>query len=85
MDKITDTIEFQRAFDRKISYLNTPLYSELIPGLCDDYYRSFLKEDQMIGACIAEVRRIKGELKRLKTCKEIVEKSKQFELWGIRP
>jgi len=79
--KITDSIEFQQAFAYKVSYLNKPLYLELIPGLCDDYYRVFLKDDQMIGACIAEVRRIKDEIKRLKKHIELEENKKQLDFF----
>lgn len=58
-ETIKDRVSFQ------LKYLMSPLYEELVPRLMDDFYDKYLDNYLMIGACIAEVRRIKREHKNL--------------------
>lgn len=54
---IKDRVSFQ------LKYLMSPLYNELVPRLMDSFYDRYLDNYLMIGACIAEIKRIKREYK----------------------
>jgi len=64
----------------KMRYLLSPLYSELVPTLMDSFYDKYLDDYLMVGACIAEIKRIKREHKQMKRrCLEL-EKENQKDI-----
>lgn len=71
---IKDRVSFQ------LKYLMSPLYGELVPRLMDDFYDKYLDNYLMIGACIAEIRRIKREHKLQKKRIRELEKSLQTDI-----
>lgn len=77
-ETIKDRVSFQ------LKYLMSPLYEELVPRLMDDFYDKYLDNYLMIGACIAEVRRIKREHKLMLRRLKDLEKSLQTDLKDYR-
>ena len=75
-DKATSELIKDRVSFR-LKYLMSPLYDELVPRLMDDFYDKYLDNYLMIGACIAEIRRIKREHSTMK--KRIRELEKQLQ------
>lgn len=78
MEEDSKTIKDRVSFQLK--YLMSPLYDELVPRLMDDFYDKYLDNYLMIGACIAEVRRIKCEHKNMKKRIKELEKKLQTDL-----
>jgi hypothetical protein len=64
----------------KMRMLLMPLYNELVPSLVDSFYNKYLDNYLMVGSCIAEIVRIKGENKRMKRRIRELEASLQLDL-----
>lgn len=64
----------------RMRYLLSPLYSVLVPRLMDDFYDKYLDDYLMVGACIAEVKRIKREHNIMKKRCQALEKEKQIDI-----
>ncbi len=82
-DKLSEQEEKQNLEEivtQRMRHLLVPLYNEIVPKLTDDFYNKYLDNYLMVGACIAEVRRIKGENKRMKKRIRLLEESAQIEI-----
>jgi hypothetical protein len=63
-----------------LKYLLSPVYQEIIPNLMDNFYDKYLDNYLMIGAVLAEIRRIKRENKEMKRRLEIIDNEKQTDI-----